>query len=95
MTAKTLSVDGVRRILYHSSMLIITIPKHFSKNEDLVAIPRKEYDRFFVPKRGGRPTEEKEVTTEDLLTLSREAKQLHKEGKLPLLTSLKAFRSKI
>lgn len=86
--------DAVRRIRYTSIMPTITIPKHFSKNEDLVAIPRKEYDRFFVPRKNGRRTEEREMTAEDLLVLSREAKQLRKEGKLPLLTSLKEFRNK-
>lgn len=71
-----------------SGMPTITIPKHFSRNEDLVAIPRKEYDRFFVAPKIGRRTEEKEMTAEDLLALSREAKQLNLSGKLPLFSDL-------
>lgn len=87
------SFDTTRQILHTSIMPTVTFPRHFSKNEDFVAIPRKEYDRFFAPQKNRRRTEEKEMTTEDLLALSREAKQLHKEGKLPFLTSLKEFRN--
>lgn len=69
-------------------MPTITIPKHFSKNEDLVAIPRKEYDRFFFPQKNGPRATEKEMTAEKLLALSREAKRLHRARKLPLFSDL-------
>ena len=80
--------DLFKTIFYNLPMPTITIPKHFSKNEDLVAIPRKEYDRLFARAKNGLAPKEKEMTDEDLLALSREAKQLHKAGKLPLFSDL-------
>lgn len=68
-------------------MTTITIPKKLSQGEELVAIPRKEYEKFvaFVSK--------KEIIREaDILRWSREAKKLRKAGKLPILSSFKNLR---
>lgn len=74
-------------------MPTITIPKHFAKSDRLVAIPHKDYARFVAAAKKERNAQKPEMTAEDVLRLSREAKQLHKEGKLPLLRSLKEFRN--
>lgn len=74
-------------------MPTITIPKHFAKSDRLVAIPHKEYARLIASAKKERGAERPEMTAEDVLRLSREAKQLHKEGKLPLLRSLKELRN--
>jgi len=68
-------------------MTTITIPKKLTQGEELVAIPRKEYERFvaFVAR--------KEIVREvDVLRWSKEAKKLRKAGKLPVLRSLKDLR---
>ena len=68
-------------------MTTITIPKKLIQGEELVAIPKKEYERFvaFVAK--------KEIISEaEVLRWSREAKKLRKAGKLPILPSLKNLR---
>jgi len=68
----------------------ITISKKLSLNEDLVAIPRKEYELlrsvFEVLK------EKKEITENDILRWSGDAKKLKKAGKLLVLRSLKDLR---
>ena len=68
-------------------MRTITIPQKLANKDDLIVIPRKEYERFvaFVAK--------KEVIREsDVLRWSKEAKKLKKAGKLPILPSLKNLR---
>jgi len=69
-------------------MATITIPKKLIKEDDLVVISRKEYERLA----GGRKSKKKEVTEKDVLKWSREAKQLKKAGKLHILKSLKELR---
>ncbi len=68
-------------------MTTITIPQKITKNRDLIAIPRKEYEillgAFKILK------EKKQVTAEDILRWSKEAKRLKRAGRLPLLRSLK------
>lgn len=56
------------------------------KNDDLVVLPRKEYEHLVA--------RDKEVTSREkkVLQLSREVKQLKKNGKLPMLSSLKDLR---
>jgi hypothetical protein len=68
-------------------MAVITIPKNLIKDDDLVIIPRKEYEEFLEIKK-----EEKMVTEADVLRWSKEAKKLKKTGKLPILRSLKNLR---
>lgn len=68
-------------------MTTVTIPKKLTRGEELVVIPKKEYEKFiaFVAK--------KEVIREtDVLRWSKEAKKLRKVGKLPILSSLKSLR---
>ena len=71
-------------------MTTITIPQKINKNRDLIVIPRKEYeillDAFKILK------EKKQVTAEDILRWSKEAKKLKRAGRLPLLRSLKDLR---
>ncbi|MBI3273701.1 MAG: hypothetical protein HYZ69_01010 [Candidatus Colwellbacteria bacterium] len=67
---------------------IITIPKRMTGREELVVLPRKEFERL-----SRLDIHENETVTEDdVLRWSREARALHKKGKLPLLRSLKEFR---
>ena len=79
-------------ILYYKvvKMTTITIPQKINKNRDLIVIPRKEYeillDAFKILK------EKKQVTAEDILRWSKEAKKLKRAGRLPLLRSLKDLR---
>lgn len=71
-------------------MPTITIPKEMMrKNDELVLIPRKEYEQFLRITESGAG---ERVTEKDVLRWSREAKQLKKRGKLPLLRSLHDLR---
>ena len=71
-------------------MTTITISQKTAKNKDLIAIPRKEYEillgAFKILKERGR------TTSNDISRWSKEAKKLKKEGKLPVLRSLKDLR---
>lgn len=64
-------------------MATITIPKKITPDEELVAIPKKEYELFLSLRTG-----KEMVTAEDVLRWSREAKELKKKGKLPLFRDL-------
>lgn len=70
-------------------MATITIPKKITKGEELVVIPRREYEKFLslAFAEGGM-----RVTEADVLRWSREAKRLRRAGKLPLLRSLRDLR---
>jgi hypothetical protein len=63
-------------------MATITIPKKLAGSDDLVVIPKKELDALIA--RAGA-----EVRERDILQWSRDAKRLHREGKLPKLNSLR------
>ncbi|NOY35501.1 MAG: hypothetical protein GXP44_01095 [bacterium] len=65
-------------------MSVLTIPKNLIKNDDLVVIPRKEYEAFLEL----REVKTARVTEDDVLRWSKEAKKLKKEGKLPLFKDL-------
>lgn len=65
-------------------MATITIPKNLIKSDDLVIIPRKEYEEFLEIKK----EERRQATEEDVLRWSREARKLKKAGKLPLFKNL-------
>ncbi len=58
-------------------MSTITIPKKFAGTDDLVIIPKKELDAL----RASALVEEP-VTEANILRWGREAKRLHKSGKL-------------
>jgi hypothetical protein len=59
-------------------MATITIPKKLAANDDLVVIPKKELDALIA--RAGNA-----VSEQDALRWSREAKKLHRIGKLAKL----------
>ena len=74
---------------------VVTIPKRLTGREELVVLSRKEYERLIDTNtkekvEGGKKKET--VTEEDVLRWSQEARRLNKQGKLPLLRSLKEFR---
>ena len=60
----------------------ITIPKKLAGKDDLVVIPKKELGALIA-------RADSAVTEQDVLRWSQEAKQLHRAGKLPKLTSLR------
>lgn len=64
---------------------LVTIPNSIAKMGELVVLPRKEFEKLLK----GRIEELKE---QELLRLSREAKNLKKEGRLSVLRSLRDFR---
>lgn len=61
---------------------VFTIPKKITDGDDLVVLPRKEYEEIL--RRGKRD----EVTEEDVMRWSREAKELKKQGKLRTFENL-------
>lgn len=65
-------------------MATITIPKQITKGEELIIIPRKEYEEFLELKEKRK----EEITEEDVLRWSQEAKRLKRAGKLPLFKNL-------
>ena len=74
---------------------VVTIPKRLTGRDELVVLSRKEYERLIDTNtkekvEGGKKKET--VTEEDVLRWSQEARRLNKQGKLPLLRSLKEFR---
>lgn len=71
-------------------MNIITIPHTLAKNDDLVILPRKQYEYVLRMVKGGQ-TISKNLEAE-LTALSREAKSLKSKGKLQVLKSLRDLR---
>lgn len=69
-------------------MLTITIPQKLFKSEELMVIPRKEYEEYLELKE----TKSVGVAEENILRWSREAKSLKKAGNLPVLNSLRELR---
>jgi hypothetical protein len=71
-------------------MITLTIPRNLIKKNDLVIIPRKEYEvllsAFKVLK------EKKSIKEKDILFWSKKAKKLKKEGGLSVLRSLEDLR---
>lgn len=64
---------------------LVTIPNSIAKMGELVVLPRKEFEKLLE----GRI---EELEEQELLRLSREAKNLKKEGRLSVLRSLRDFR---
>ena len=71
-------------VIYLFYMATITIPKTLAGRDDLVVIPKKEFDDLIA-------RAESAVGEQDILRWSREAKQLHRAGKLPKLTTLRGI----
>lgn len=68
---------------------VITIPKRMTGRDELVVLPRKEYERLLEVKReNGKMYKKETVTEENVLRWSREAKKLKRAGKLPLFEDL-------
>jgi hypothetical protein len=59
-------------------MTTITIPREMASKDDLVVIPKREYDALVAHTHDA-------VTEQDVLRWSREAKALHRTGALPKL----------
>jgi hypothetical protein len=62
----------------------ITIPKKFSHDDDLVVIPKKQLDQLIA-------SATDKVLERALLDWSRDARRLHRAGKLAKLTSLRSL----
>ncbi|MBU4481059.1 hypothetical protein KKH59_01960 [Patescibacteria group bacterium] len=69
-------------------MATITIPKEITKGEELIIIPRREYEKYLELKEKRK----EQIAEEDVLRWSEEAKMLKKAGKLQVLRSLKELR---
>ncbi len=67
------------------TQILVTIPKSIAKMGELVVLPRKEFEKLLE----GRI---EELEEQELLRLSREAKNLKKEGRLSVLRSLRDLR---
>ena len=74
----------ITTVIYLFYMATITIPKKLAGRDDLIVIPKKEFDDLIA-------RAESAVGEQDILRWSREAKQLHRAGKLPKLTSLRGL----
>jgi len=72
-------------------MDVFTIPHALAKNDDLVVLPRKHYERVLRMAQGGQTIDRK--LEAELESRFREAQVLKRRGKLPLLRSLKDLRS--
>ncbi len=70
-------------------MTTITIPKNFISNDDLVIIPRKQYESFLdIGKQWKERLFEEQDTDEAVAIYKKEKKQ----GKLKILKSLSSLR---
>lgn len=69
-------------VIKYYYMTTITIPKELTKEGDLVIIPKRIFAALLEKSR-------EKVTEKDILKWSREAKNLKKIGKLPILRSLR------
>jgi len=70
-------------------MTTITIPKNFISNDDLVIIPRKQYETFLdIGRKWGKRLSEEQDTDEAISVYKKEKKQ----GKLKILKSLSGLR---
>ncbi len=70
-------------------MATITIPKNFISNDDLVIIPRKQYESFLdIGKQWEKRLFEEQDTDEAVAIYKKEKKQ----GKLKILKSLSSLK---
>jgi len=70
-------------------MTTITIPKNFISNDDLVIIPRKQYEIFLDIGKQWKKRLFEEQDTNQAITLYKKEK---KQGKLKVLKSLSSLR---
>ena len=70
-------------------MNMLTIPKNFILNDDLVIIPRKQYENFLDIGRQWEKRLFEEVDTDEAITIYKKEK---KQGKLKILKSLSSLR---
>ncbi|MEI8174697.1 MAG: hypothetical protein WCG28_01980 [bacterium] len=68
---------------------MLTIPKNFILNDDLVIIPRKQYENFLDIGRQWEKRLFEEVDTDEAITIYKKEK---KQGKLKILKSLSSLR---
>ena len=70
-------------------MATITIPKNFVSNDDLVIIPRKQYESFLDIGKQWKKKLFEEEDTDKAITLYKKEK---KQGKLKILKTLASLR---
>lgn len=68
---------------------MLTIPKNFILNDDLVIIPRKQYENFLDISRRWKERLFEEQDTDEAISVYKKEK---KSGKLKVLKSLASFR---
>ena len=72
----------------------VIIPKNLAQ-DDLVVIARSEYERLLGLQKSSLPFDggdEEEVSEDDVLRWSKEARQAKQSGALPVLNSLRDLR---
>ena len=74
------------------NMVVITIPKKIHGTKEFITIPRKEYEEFLALKKLLLKKNADRFIEADIFRISKEAKSLKKNGKLPILRSLKNIR---
>ena len=75
----------IKKVVYNLNMATITIPKNFITNDDLVIIPRKQYDSFLDIGKKWMQRLSEEKDTDEAIDIYKKEK---KEGKLKILKSL-------
>lgn len=69
----------------------VIIPKNLAQG-DLVVIARSEYERLLELQNRVLPVDEKDVSEDDVLRWSQEARQAKQSGTLPVLNALRDLR---
>lgn len=69
----------------------VIIPKNLAQ-DDLVVIARSEYERLLGLQNPALPMDDEEVSEDDVLRWSKEARQAKQSGALPILNSLRDLR---
>lgn len=69
----------------------VIIPKNLAQG-DLVVIARSEYERLLELQNRALPADDKDVSEDDVLRWSQEARQAKQSGVLPILNSLRDLR---
>jgi len=70
-------------------MNMLTIPKNFISNDDLVIIPRKQYESFLDSDKQWKKRLFEEQDTDEAISVYKKEK---KQGKLKVLKSLSGLR---
>ena len=69
----------------------VIIPKNLAQG-DLVVIARSEYERLLGLQKSVLPVDDEEISEDDVLRWSQEARQAKQSGALPVLNSLRDLR---